>query len=297
MIKQKNKIISIVGASGFLGKHLYHHLTLKMSDNYNVIGTFFSNNNPSTLDKLDITNYIEVEKYLLTYTPDYIILTAGTKNVQLCEENYEYAFTLNTKPVETFVQIIEKHQLQIKFIFFSTDYVFDGEVGNYNENEISSPKTNYGKTNSLSEQFLLNSSIDYKIIRTSAVMGKGGIFWDWFLLKMRKKEKTEIFTNVFFTPTSRIFLSDIIENVISEYESISNNILHVVGEIKFSRYEFCKLTCNLIGVDDSFIIPVNADLNNLTFQKDLSLIQSDYVKHKNKFNFKYYLLKEYKEVL
>ena len=292
MAIQKNKVILIVGASGFLGKSLHNHLNATMGNQYEIIGTFFSSNNPNTLYHLDITNSEDVEKYLLTYKPDYLILTAGTKNVQLCEENYEYAYTLNTKPVETFIQIIEKHKMPTKFIFLSTDYVFDGEKGFYKDTNTPNPQTNYGKSKYLSENLLLESIIDFKIIRSAAVIGKSGKFFDWLMNEIKNNKEVAIFNNVFFSPTPIGLLNEMTLKLLLDYEKIESKIIHIAGEKRLSRYEFALLLHDLLECKKAEIIPETIDISSAIFQKDLSLVQSDFVKANQLKSFEEYIKTE-----
>lgn len=292
MIIQKNKVISIVGASGFLGKSLHNHLTATIGNQYEIIGTFFSSNNPNTLYQLDITNFEEVEKYLLTYKPDYLILTAGTKNVQLCEENYEYAYTLNTRPVEIFIQILEKHQLPTKLLFFSTDYVFDGKKGFYKDTDTPNPQTNYGKTKYLSEKLLFKSKINFKIIRTAAVMGMGSRFFDWLMTEIKNNKNVAVFNNIFFSPTPIELLNEMTLKLLLDYEKIVSKIIHIVGDKRLSRYQFALLLSNVIEGKKAKIIPETFDLPKTIFQKDLSLVQSDFVKANQLKSFEEYIKTE-----
>lgn len=292
MMKQKNEVISIVGASGFLGKSLYNHLTATIGNYYEIIGTFFSSNNPNTLYQLDITNFEEVEKYLLMYKPDYLILTAGTKNIQLCEEDYEYAYTLNTKPVEIFIQILEKHQLPMKLVFFSTDYVFDGQKGFYKDTDTPNPQTNYGKTKYLSEKLLLKSKINFKIIRSAAVMGRCGRFFDWLMSEIKNNENVVVFNNIYFSPTPIELLNEMTLKLLLDYEKIRSEIIHIVGEKRLSRYEFALSLSNVIEEKKAKIIPETIDLSKTIFQKDLSLVQSGFVKVNQLKSFEEYIKTE-----
>ncbi|RJR27574.1 SDR family oxidoreductase [candidate division WWE3 bacterium] len=292
MIKQKNEVISIVGASGFLGKSLFNYLTATIGNYYEIIGTFFSSNNPNTLYQLDITNFEEVEKYLLTYKPDYLILAAGTKNVQLCEEDYDYAYNINTRPVKIFIQILEKHQLPTKLLFFSTDYVFDGKKGFYKDTDTPNPQTNYGKTKYLSEKLLLRSKIEFKIIRTAAVMGKYGRFFDWLVDGIKNSEDRAVFNNIFFSPTPIELLNEMTLKLLLDYEKIESKIIHIVGEKKLSRYEFALLLSNIIEGKKVKIIPETIDFSKTIFQKDLSLVQSGFVKVNQLKSFEEYIKTE-----
>lgn len=286
------QVISIIGASGFLGKSLYNYLTARTDKEYGVIGTFFSKNSNNLLYQLDIRNYKEVEKYILMHKPDYLILTAGTKDIQLCEKDYQYAYSINTKPVEIISQVIEKNQLATKFIFFSTDYVFDGERGYYRDTDIPEPKTNYGRTKFLAENLIKNSGVDFKIVRSSAVMGRGGSFFDWISEELRNKQEVRVFKNTYFSPTPIGLLNDMMLKLLIDYKNCTAKIIHIVGEGRFSRYDFVVFLSGYLAGSRAYIIPEDIDYSKSIFQKDLSLMQSDFVKGNQQKSFDEYIKTE-----
>lgn len=287
----KKQVISVIGASGFIGNSLFNYLRSNLKDNYDIIGTCFSNLSFSSLHKLDITNYINVEDYLVKFKPDYIFLAAGTKDVQLCEKSYDYAYAINTTPVETFIQVIEKHQLYTKSIFFSTDYVFGGQRGDYKDTDIPDPKTNYGKSKYLAENALLNSDIDFKIIRTAAVMGIGSKFLNWLIHELKTNEEVILFDDVFFTPTPITFLNECSTNILLNYGIIDEKILHVTGGKRLSRYKFASLITNYIK-SNALVIPERYSDSHFLLQHNLSLIPSDIIKKWTIMNFEDYIKRE-----
>lgn len=288
----RKQVISIVGASGFLGRSLHSYLTGRISAKYEVIGTYFSRNSNNLLYKLDIRNYKEVEKYILMYKPDYLILTAGTKDIQLCEKDYQYAYSINTKPVEIISQVIEKNQLATKFIFFSTDYVFDGERGYYRDTDTPEPKTNYGRTKLLAENLIRNSGVDFKIVRSAAVMGRGGLFFDWILEELRNKQEVRVFKNTYFSPTPIGLLNDMMLKLLIDYKNCNSKIIHIVGEMRLSRYDFVMFLSGYLTGSRAYIIPEDIDYSRSIFQKDLSLMQSDFVKGNQQKSFEEYIKTE-----
>jgi dTDP-4-dehydrorhamnose reductase len=268
--------ISIIGASGFIGSHLHDYLTENLPLDFRTIGTYYSN--PwRDLIFLDMTEKDQIEKYLLVSKPDYIIMLAGSKDVKKCEEDNSFSYNINTKPIQNIIQIIMKHGTKTKLIFFSTDYVFGGEHGQYKTDSKPNPNTNYGCSNFLAEKILFKSNIDYKIIRTGAVIGNGAIFYNWLISSLKEDNKISLFDNVFYTPTPVELLDEIIHKIILNYEDIPQKILHVVGEQRLSRYEFGVIVQSLMN-KNGLVMPEHIINSKSTFQRDLSLVQSDLIK-------------------
>ena len=207
-------------------------------------------------------------------------MLAGSKDIKKCEIDPLFSYQINTKPVENISQIIIKHNLDTKLLFFSTDYVFNGKCGRYKSTSDTGPCTNYGKSNLLAEKLLTTSNINYKIIRTGAVMGQGSLFFDWLTTSLKNNRSVSLFDNSFYSPTPVFLLNEIIHNIILNYNTIPQKIIHLVGEQRLSRYEFGIIIQKLMNKHKLIL---SEHIDQPTFQKDLSLIQSDFVKqHQSK---------------
>lgn len=284
--------ILIVGASGFIGNYLFDYLTKNLSDDFIIKGTYYSNQTESGFVRLDITNSLQIDKCLLKEKPDILLILAGSKNVKKCEEDYSFAYKMNTKSTEFIIDSIKKHHLGTKVIFFSTDYVFDGKKGSYTTKDDTNPTTNYGRTKLLAEKIVSGSGIDFKIVRTSAVMGKNGPFFEWLLNEIRSKKMVSLFDNVFFSPTPIGLLSEMIYTLIRDYDTINYKLLHIAGNRRLSRYDFALIINEIVGNTDTLIVADSADLNQSLFSKDLSLEQSDFTKIHQKRTIEDYLRDE-----
>ena len=285
-------MVMIVGASSFIGSHLYSYLKTKLSDRYIVEGTYNTRQIFRELEHLDITDKKAVERFLLFYRPDYILWVAGLKDIKKCEADFELAYAINTRSVKNLISVIETHSLPSRIIHFSSDYVFDGESGNFSETDQPNPKNNYGQTNFLAEKALLASLIDYKIVRPSAVMGRRGVFFDWLVGSILDGVELSMFDNIYFTPTPISLLNEMILHVLNKYNEISQKIIHIVGEEKLTRYQFAKKIAAMLKKEKAKIKSEVADFKNVPFLKDLSLAQSEIVKKCQSMSFDDYLMRE-----
>lgn len=285
--------ISIIGASSFIGYRLYRYLS--NFDNFKVKGTYNLNKKDSNFDRVDITNKNNLKDYLIKEKPDFILWISGNKNIKECEKDYNCAYRINTRPIEDLVNIICNYKIDTEILFFSTNYVFEGTDGNYKDNDDrKNPKTNYGKTKLLAENILENSALDYKIIRTSAVMGRGGTFFDWLLKIINEEKIIKLYSNIYFSPTPMEFLNENIKYIITNYDKIKSKVIHLVGEKHLSRYEFGVKFVELLQKNKVKCYPQEANLESLLFQRDLSLIQSDFIRKNQKKNLWEYIKEEVK---
>ena len=103
--------------------------------------------------------------------------------------------------------------------------------------------------------------------------------------ELRNKKEINVFANIFFSPTPMQFLNDMLAKIILNDNELKQKIIHISGGKRLSRFEFVKLISNFIKEPHALVSPENIDFNKSTFQKDLSLIPSDFVKLNKKHSF------------
>ena len=280
-------VIAIIGSSGFIGSRIFQELYSK--NTFNLIGTFYKHKEQQELIYLDVTSREFVEKFLVEHKPDLIFWLAGSKNLKKCEDDWEYAYQINTQPIKDYYEIKRRLNLETRLFFFSTDYVFDGLHGNYKDTDDVNPKTNYGITNKLAEDTILHENQDDLIIRTSAVMGRGGQFFDWLTKYLVKSEKVKMFKDIYFSPTPIQLLSEATEYFAKNRVS---GIVHICGGVRLSRFEFTESLIRINKKYTATILPDSALNNGALFQHDLSLIQSSICKKFQTKDFENYILEE-----
>jgi dTDP-4-dehydrorhamnose reductase len=258
--------ILVVGASSFIGWRVFQYL--HMHTKYDITGTYYKNKKSDNLVYLDITNKVQIEQILNQFYPDVILWIAGSKNLKECERSLDFAKNINTYPIQNCIEVMIKNQFDTHFAFFSTDYIFDGIQGNFTDTDTPNPQTNYGISNNEAEKIILSSSVKYSIIRTSAVMGKNGTFFDWLLKSLSEEKKIELFDDIYFTPTPIQLLNENILNV------IKHNIIgkiHICGNRKLSRFEFAAMIKKIYLQSSTILLPQHGEGKTQLFQSNLTL--------------------------
>ena len=156
--------ILIVGASGFIGYHMFE----EFSKQHHVAGTFYIHP-ANNFMHLDVKDKVEINEVLTSFSPDVIIYPAANPNVEYCETHPEETWEVNVKGTANILEIAKK--IKAKFIFFSSDYIFDGKEGPYLEEDNPNPINVYGRQKLASEELMRESLKDYLIIRTTVVYG------------------------------------------------------------------------------------------------------------------------------
>ncbi len=165
--------ILITGSNGLLGQKLVKLLIDKGEDE--IIATARGENrlpfesSAYQYDIMDITNQNQVAEVVAKHQPEVVIHTAAMTNVDQCETDRENCWKQNVDSVE---YLIEACKTSGSFLLhLSTDFIFDGEEGPYDEEGIPNPVSYYGESKLAAERLLEVSTIDYAIARTVLVYG------------------------------------------------------------------------------------------------------------------------------
>lgn len=121
---------------------------------------------------LDITNEDEIRNVFKAFLPTHIIHTAAITNVDYCELNPDECSAVNTGAVYKLFNAAK--DIKAHFQLLSTDFVFDGEKGNYQESDAVNPLSVYAESKVNAENILQNDQyMNWSIVRTIIVYGVG----------------------------------------------------------------------------------------------------------------------------
>lgn len=255
------KRILVTGANGIIGSYLCQYL----QGCAEILPTDIAAVPSAT--PLDITQQDEVKKIFNSFRPDVIIHLAG-KNLKYCESNQEIASQVNVDATKLLVDAATAHGS--KFIFISSDYVFDGQRGNYKETDEPNPQTVYGKTKLLAEQYIVNNSPRHAIVRTSGIYGPGASFYEMVLKALSRQERLEPFMDTYFSPTYIEDLAWAIACLLNEHFETSG-IFHVCGATVTTRYEMAFKMALFLKANLCLLKPMVSSDNNANIAKNTSL--------------------------
>ena len=156
----------IIGASGLVGGNCLEYFNAK---NWKNIGTYFSFKTDNTVffDTLNLDNpdNFDVKKF----QPDVIVHCGALTHVDYCETNEQESYEKTVLSAKNIVDLAKK--LNAKLVFISTDYVFDGANGPYEEADKPNPISIYGKHKLEAENYVLQELKDALILRITNVYG------------------------------------------------------------------------------------------------------------------------------
>ncbi|MCP1662285.1 MAG: dTDP-4-dehydrorhamnose reductase [Methanocalculus sp. MSAO_Arc2] len=122
--------------------------------------------------ELDITDEAAVMAEIRDLQPELVINAAGFTDVDGCEDQQEYALSVNGEGPGYIAAACKRAGARL--IHYSTDYIFDGTSPEYIESDTPNPINQYGTSKLLGEQRIASLTDDYLIIRTSWLFGKNG---------------------------------------------------------------------------------------------------------------------------
>ncbi len=272
----KRKRILITGGSGFVGGHV---VNLAKSI-FEVHSTFFSNQIQIPGVKLHQVNMADpdsAEQLFRQINPEIIIHTAAISNPDFCEKNIELAKAINFSFT---VRLFDLARLNgRRFVFTSTDLVFDGKGKIYKENSPTNPINYYAKTKVDVENYILKFSTNAVIARLALVYGLGitrkDTFFEKTIQKLKSNERVVLFDDQYRSP---IWVNDLAAALLELAENDFAGVIHLSGGECVSRWEFGKLMCHILGFSEKLIIRKSMDeMETLAARPKKVCLQSDII--------------------
>ena len=258
----KSTRVLLTGSNGFLGQKLTDFIIQKTD--YSLCCTSNSaNRNPLQegyefvqLDLLDTDRLLEL---IANYKPTHIVHTAAMTSVEACEQDVETCKKLNVEVVATLAQQCQKDD--IHFTFLSTDFVFDGVAGPYDETADCNPCNAYGQSKLDAEVAILESGCRAAILRTILVYG---IIADrnrsnlvlWAKSKLENQEAIKVVSDQWRMPT---WVDDLAEACLLCIERNAEGIFHISSDKMYSILEAVEAVADFWGFDKSLISPIKAE--------------------------------------
>jgi dTDP-4-dehydrorhamnose reductase len=239
--------ILITGSNGLLGQKIVRQALKK--------GIIFlatskgENRNPDcpgeNYQSLDICKEDDIAFVFTDFQPTHVIHTAAITNVDACELNPEECELVNVIASRYLFEASQK--INAHFQLLSTDFIFDGEKGNYKETDEPNPLSVYAKSKVDGEALLLNS--DYKnhsIVRTIIVYGIGNNLSRnniicWAKEALGKGQEMNIIDDQFRAPT---WADDLAWACLRICELNKTGIYHISGPETLSIYSIVERVAN-----------------------------------------------------
>ena len=259
------KKIFLIGADGYLGHALNRRFR---SAGWSVVESGLASSKRDDYVNLNIRDRDATHARISEIAPDLVVHAAGISSLQGCESDKDLARSTNVDGTTHVVEGALQCSSRPRVVFLSSDYVFDGVKGGYDESSERNPKTFYGETKMLGEDIILSQMPESLVVRTSNVYGRGGKFFSFIMDNLKRSRPVELYTNTHYTPTYLDFFTG---GVLSLLRKGTSGIVHVAGATRLSRFDFGRSACEALGVDPGLVQPSEQPDSGLVAQ-DSSLV-------------------------
>lgn len=200
---------------------------------------------PIPFSDMDITNKDAVNRKLFETDFDIFLHAAAYTNVDGAEQDHDTAYNLNvTGTKNVFETVTNKRK---KFIYISTDFVFDGEHAPATESSTPNPLSIYGRTKYEGEQIVGHNGM---IVRISypyrAIFDQKKDVVRSIIDLLKSGTRIKGITDQILTYT---FIDDIAFSLKHLLTNFSPEIYHIVGGDSQSGYDSILQICDVFGLD------------------------------------------------
>lgn len=256
--------VLITGSNGLLGQKI---VKLCLEKGLNFIATSKGENRnadcpSSNYLSLDITNKLEINHVFQFYYPTHVIHTAAITNVDYCEDHVEECENVNVEATNLLVKASEQYKAHFQFL--STDFVFDGEKGNYAETDEVNPLSIYAKSKVDGEQIVQKISTNWSIVRTIIVYGEGNnlsrsniVLWAKDALK--SGNELTIVDDQFRAPT---WADDLAWGCLEIINRNKHGIFHLSGPETMSVIDLVYRIADHFGYSKKQVKPIHSNTLN-----------------------------------
>ena len=198
---------------------------------------------------LDLNNQTQISAAIRKMKPTVIIHAAAISSHEACNEDPEMAWRIN---VEATKLLAANAQVQgARFVFISTDAVFDGCKGNYDERDDVNPFSLYGETKSQAEQVVIEECGDALILRTN-FFGWGGVnrksILEFFFDNLASETLTPAYVDFI---VSSIYAGDLVDAIPTLIKQNATGLLHIASSDAKSKYEFGSMVASTFSLDQT----------------------------------------------
>ena len=249
----------VTGASGLLGLNL----ALEAARDHTVYGVAHSHPIRTTAFEVITTDLLApgaLERVLAETRPDWVIHCAALADVDACEQAPELAWRLNA---EFPGRLATAARGGARLLHVSTDAVFDGQRGDYQETDAPNPLSVYARSKLAGEQAVAAADPNALIARVNlfgwSLFGKRSLA-EFFFNNLQAGNPVRGFTDVYFCPLLANHLADLFLRMMA---ADLHGLYHVVSSECLTKYDFGLAVAKVFGLDASLIAPVSVEEGGL----------------------------------
>ena len=246
--------ILITGASGFLGTNLVREL----ANDHEIVAAYHRNRPALPRGEaleLDVTRGAEVARLVAAAAPDLVIHSAAMSQPDACERDPAAATAVIVDGSRNVARAARTAGARL--VHISTDLVFDGERGGYDETDPVRGISVYARCKIEAESEVTDADPGAVILRVAVLYGRGNPqypgFLDTMLSAWRAGRAMAFYTDQFRTPTFAPQVTDAVR-AFAAHRSVAG-VFHLGGADRVSRYEFASIVAEEVGAPADLVRP------------------------------------------
>jgi dTDP-4-dehydrorhamnose reductase len=207
---------------------------------------------------MDFTDPASIKHVVDYWKPAAIIHAGAMTQVDPCEEDPLTCYQVNVEGTDYLLDAAKT--VGARFIFVSTDFVFDGVAGPYKEDDTPAPISVYGHSKWEAEKLVMRSGLDWAIVRTVLVYGtpfsgtRANII-SWTRDSLQAGKTIKVVSDQWRTPT---YVADLAKAIFDTLRLDARGIYHVSGKDFMTPYDMALRTARLLQLDESLLVRVDA---------------------------------------
>lgn len=237
----------VLGGSGLLGAAL---LAAAARDGVRAVGTSYSQSVPG-LRQVNIQDQAQLRRLFEGVRPEVVYAPVANPNVEAIERDPSTR-NLNVEAILQAAHLAQK--LGARFVFYSSDYVFDGVNGPYRETDLPAPINEYGRQK-LEVEKALETMSDCLVLRVTVVFGwqrQPKNFAQRTVMTLREGKPLVV-------PNDQLGSPSYAPNVAEASRELALNgrrgLYHLAGVDVISRYDFARALARGFGLPADLISP------------------------------------------
>jgi dTDP-4-dehydrorhamnose reductase len=243
----------VTGASGYLGGYLVRHLrgtgaplvAWSGSQQGEVLGV--------PLRPVDLAEPDAIAAAWADAQPDVVLHAAAWARLGDCYRDPALARRINTDASAVLADLAERSGARL--VLVSTDLVFDGERGNYREEDAPAPLSVYGRTKAAAEEAVLarlrSAAVRVSLLFGPEATGRRPSFFDKQVEALRGGQPVRLFADEWRTPVSLLTAARALVEVAG---SDVTGLLHVGGPERMTRLEMGQRLAAFLGISGDNLV-------------------------------------------